>query len=93
MRQHRCVSLWLLGSALVICLAPSAAGIGRILARTGQGSYPGPSEPHSNSTGGLTDHESTIEGIDVVSFEWNHVMSPFLITLWILVAGMAKMGM
>lgn len=88
MQQRRGVSVWLLGSVLVVCLTSSAAPVGEIAVRTGQGSHPGPSEPQSNST----DHESDITGIAVVTYEWHHVEGPYLITLWIFVAGMAKMG-
>lgn len=93
MQQCRLVSMWLLGSALVIYLASSVAGVGEVVVRTGQGSHPGPSEPQSNSTDSVLDHESIITGIAVVSYEWQHVSSPFLVTLWILVAGLGKMGM
>lgn len=93
MQQRRLVSMWLLGSVLVICLASSAAGVSEVVVRMGQGSHPGPSEPQSNSTDSLPGHESNITGISVVSYEWHHVSSPFLVTLWILVAGMGKMGM
>lgn len=92
MQQRRRVSVWLLGLGLVVCLASSAAGLGEIVVRTGQGSHPGPSKPQSNSSDSLLDHESGITGIAVVTYEWHHVQSPFLVTLWIFVAGMGKMG-
>lgn len=91
MKQRRRSSVWLLGLALVTCLVSSAAGVSEIAVQTGQRSHPGPSESRSNSS--LPHHEPNITGIAVVHYQWHHVQSPFLVTLWILVAGMAKMGM
>lgn len=34
-----------------------------------------------------------ITGISIVTFKWNHVKTPYLVALWILVAVLAKLGM
>lgn len=93
MQRRRLSTVWLLGPALALCLASGAAGVSEVVVLPGQGSYLGPSEPHSNATDIVVDHEFHITGIAVVRYEWHHVASPFLVTLWILVAGVAKMGM
>uniref|UniRef100_A0A673ZJV8 Sodium/hydrogen exchanger n=1 Tax=Salmo trutta TaxID=8032 RepID=A0A673ZJV8_SALTR len=36
-------------------------------------------------------HGSSISGIQIVTFKWHHVEAPYLIALWILVAGVSKM--
>lgn len=52
-------------------------------------------KPESESTSNLnqTEHGSSITGIPVVTFKWHHVQTPYLVALWILVAGLAKLGM
>uniref|UniRef100_A0A7N9AMW6 Sodium/hydrogen exchanger n=1 Tax=Mastacembelus armatus TaxID=205130 RepID=A0A7N9AMW6_9TELE len=40
-----------------------------------------------------SDHGSNVTGILILTFKWHHVETPFLVALWILVAGLAKMGM
>uniref|UniRef100_A0A7N8WNG6 Sodium/hydrogen exchanger n=1 Tax=Mastacembelus armatus TaxID=205130 RepID=A0A7N8WNG6_9TELE len=37
------------------------------------------------------DHGSNVTGILILTFKWHHVETPFLVALWILVAGLAKM--
>ncbi|KAK6321553.1 hypothetical protein J4Q44_G00085290 [Coregonus suidteri] len=56
-----------------------------------QGSHPEPwvvGSNHSQAGGG---HGSSISGIQIVTFKWHHVEAPYLIALWILVAGVSKM--
>uniref|UniRef100_A0A4W6EFK2 Sodium/hydrogen exchanger n=1 Tax=Lates calcarifer TaxID=8187 RepID=A0A4W6EFK2_LATCA len=38
-----------------------------------------------------TGHGSSIKEVPIVTFKWHHVETPYLIALWILVAGLAKM--
>ena len=67
---------WLLGAALVAC---SRAGAGN--------SSPEP-EINVTSYGG-----SDLEGIPaVLVLNWHYVKTPFLVALWILVAGVLKIG-
>lgn len=95
--MQRCgyVQLWLLGSVLLICLISGVTGVNGDLALTHQESRlkpPTESKSHSNQT----EHghgSSLITGIPIVTFKWHHVETPYLIALWILVAGLAKLGM
>ncbi|KAL6099451.1 slc9a3 [Pungitius sinensis] len=85
MQQCGCVPLWLLGSVLLIC---STSWIS-----AHQDSRP---EPLSESTANQSDTEpghgsSAIAGIPVVTFKWHHVETPYLVAVWILVAGLAKL--
>uniref|UniRef100_A0A7N6A4W0 Sodium/hydrogen exchanger n=1 Tax=Anabas testudineus TaxID=64144 RepID=A0A7N6A4W0_ANATE len=53
-------------------------------------------EPHLNlveskSSLSRTENGSTTKGIPIITFKWDHVEAPFLVVLWILVAGLAKL--
>uniref|UniRef100_A0A3Q3X8L0 Sodium/hydrogen exchanger n=1 Tax=Mola mola TaxID=94237 RepID=A0A3Q3X8L0_MOLML len=48
-----------------------------------------PSESNLSRT--QHDHGSSITGIPIVTFKWPHVEDPYLVALWILVAGLSKM--
>lgn len=93
MQLYGFVHLRLLGSVLLICLISRAAGINEDVAGVDQEAYLRSSESHSdlNSTG--DDFESGLVAIRIVKYEWHHVEKPYLITLWLLVAGLAKLGM
>uniref|UniRef100_A0A8C3AQF6 Sodium/hydrogen exchanger n=1 Tax=Cyclopterus lumpus TaxID=8103 RepID=A0A8C3AQF6_CYCLU len=50
--------------------------------------------PESTSNWSQTEHghgSVAITGIPVVTFKWHHVETPYLVALWILVAGLAKL--
>lgn len=85
--------LWLLGSVLLICLLSGVTGANRDVALTHQEPPLKPAESKSNLNQTEHGHGSSITGIPVVTFKWHHVESPYLIALWILVAGVAKLGM
>lgn len=91
--MHRCgrAHLWLLGSALLLCFISAVTGVKGDVAPTNQDSHPSQSKSSLNQT--EHGHGSIITGIPVVTFKWHHVESPYLIALWILVAGLAKLGM
>lgn len=87
-----CIYLQLLGAAWLTCTVGSVYinGTDEVLS---QGSLPETDIFGSNHslTGG--EHGFSNSGIHIVSFKWQHVETPYLIVLWILVAGVAKMGM
>lgn len=93
--MQRCgyVHLWLLGSVLLICLISGVTGVNGDVALTHQESHLKPSEPKSNLNQSEHGHGSSITGIPIVTFKWHHVEIPYLVVLWILVAGLAKLGM
>ncbi|XP_047461573.1 sodium/hydrogen exchanger 3-like isoform X2 [Mugil cephalus] len=88
MRRRGRLGSWLLGSVLVICLVSSAkgdpAGLGPPLKASDHGSTSGSN--HSQHG-----HGPEITGIPVVTFKWEHVLRPYLLSLWVLVAGLCKM--
>uniref|UniRef100_A0A3Q3JW10 Sodium/hydrogen exchanger n=1 Tax=Monopterus albus TaxID=43700 RepID=A0A3Q3JW10_MONAL len=89
MHHCGCVHLWVLGPVLLIHLVSAATSMKDKLALTHQ-------EPHlklSDFKSNLSQDESgsNITGIPIVRFRWDHVETPYLIALWILVAGLAKM--
>ncbi|KAM8840281.1 sodium/hydrogen exchanger 3.1 isoform 2-T2 [Spinachia spinachia] len=88
-----CVLLWLLGSVLLIRFTSGITAVNRDVQQTHQDSRP---EPLSESTPNRspTEHgrgSSAIGGIPVVTFKWHHVETPYLVALWILVSGLAKL--
>ncbi|XP_062414392.1 sodium/hydrogen exchanger 3-like isoform X3 [Pungitius pungitius] len=85
MQRCGCVPLWLVGSVLLTC---STSGIG-----AHQDSRPEPpSETTANQSHAEQGHgSSAITGIPVVTFKWHHVETPYLVAVWILVAGLAKL--
>lgn len=91
MQRHGFVHLWLLGSVPLICLISAVSGVNGDVARTDQESHLKPSE--SNLTQTEHGHGSSVTGIPIVTFKWHHVEAPYLVALWILVAGLGKMGM
>lgn len=93
MQQHGFVHLWLLGSVLVICLISRAAGINEDAARVDQEAYLRSSESHSDLNETEDDYESGLTGIPLVKYQWHHVKTPYLIIIWVFVAGLAKLGM
>lgn len=89
MQRCGCVHLRLCGLVLLICLISGVTGVNGDAALQ---------ETHlkaskSNSHGGEHGNSSNITGIPIVTFKWHHVHEPYLIVLWILVAGLAKLGM
>ncbi|XP_042363119.1 sodium/hydrogen exchanger 3-like isoform X2 [Plectropomus leopardus] len=80
---------WLLGSVLLICLV---SGVTRV---NGDAAHQESNlKPQSESKSNHTEHghgSSVITGIPIVTFKWHHVETPYLIALWILVAGLAKL--
>lgn len=95
MQQYGFVHLRLLGSVLLICLISRAAGTNEDVAQVDQEGYLTSSEPHSdlNNAEDFEDFESGLTGIPLVKYQWRHVKEPYLITIWVLVAGLAKLGM
>uniref|UniRef100_A0A673ZJI7 Sodium/hydrogen exchanger n=1 Tax=Salmo trutta TaxID=8032 RepID=A0A673ZJI7_SALTR len=81
--------LWLLGTAFLTCtvnLFVEGTEVG-----APQGSHPEPGVVGSNHSQAGGGHGSSISGIQIVTFKWHHVEAPYLIALWILVAGVSKM--
>lgn len=93
MQQYGFVHLRLLGSVLLICLISRAAGINEDVARVDQEGHLTSSESHSDLNNTEEDFESGLTGIPLVKYQWHHVAEPYLITLWVLVAGLTKLGM
>lgn len=93
MQQYGFVHLRLLGSVFLICLISRAAGVNEDVARVDQEAYLRSSESHSDLNNTEDEHESGLTGITVVTYQWHHVKEPYLITIWVLVAGLAKLGM
>lgn len=42
-------------------------------------------DPHHHQTENLT-------GLPIVTFKWHHVETPYLVALWVFVAGLAKLS-
>uniref|UniRef100_A0A8C4GLW6 Sodium/hydrogen exchanger n=1 Tax=Dicentrarchus labrax TaxID=13489 RepID=A0A8C4GLW6_DICLA len=59
------------------------------VALTHQESRLNPSKSNLNQT--EHGHGSVITGIPIVTFKWHHVETPYLVALWILVAGLGKL--
>ncbi|XP_020338827.1 sodium/hydrogen exchanger 3 [Oncorhynchus kisutch] len=81
--------LWLLGTTFFTCtvrLVVEGTEVGAT-----QGSHPEPGVVGSNHSQAGGGHGSSISGIQIVTFKWHHVEAPYLIALWILVAGVSKM--
>uniref|UniRef100_A0A8C7LZ01 Sodium/hydrogen exchanger n=1 Tax=Oncorhynchus mykiss TaxID=8022 RepID=A0A8C7LZ01_ONCMY len=81
--------LWLLGTTFFTCtvrLVVEGTEVGAT-----QGSQPEPGVVGSNHSQAGGGHGSSISGIQIVTFKWHHVEAPYLIALWILVAGVSKM--
>ncbi|XP_068189353.1 sodium/hydrogen exchanger 3-like isoform X2 [Antennarius striatus] len=91
--MNRCgfVHLWLLGSGLLICLIFGVTKVNGNTALTHQEPHPRP--PASNSNVNQTEHghDASITGIPIVTFKWHHVETPYIIALWILMAGLGKL--
>lgn len=88
-QMHRCgyVLLGLLGSVLLIC---PASGVNNEVVLPHEEAHLKLSE--SKSSLSRTENGSTATGISIITFKWDHVETPFLVVLWILVAGLAKLG-
>uniref|UniRef100_A0A8C8J7S1 Sodium/hydrogen exchanger n=1 Tax=Oncorhynchus tshawytscha TaxID=74940 RepID=A0A8C8J7S1_ONCTS len=81
--------LWLLGTTFFTCtvrLVVEGTEVGAT-----QESHPEPGVVGSNHSQAGGGHGSSISGIQIVTFKWHHVEAPYLIALWILVAGVSKM--
>ncbi|XP_035537678.1 sodium/hydrogen exchanger 3.1 isoform X2 [Morone saxatilis] len=89
--MQRCgyVHLWLLGSVLLICLISGVTRVNGDVALTHQESQLNLSKSNLNQT--EHGHGSVITGIPIVTFKWHHVETPYLVALWILVAGLGKL--
>lgn len=87
--MHHCgyVLLGLLGSALLIY---PASGVNDKVVLKHQEAHLNLLE--SKSSLSRTENGSTTKGIPIITFKWDHVEAPFLVVLWILVAGLAKLG-
>uniref|UniRef100_A0A3Q3FS02 Sodium/hydrogen exchanger n=1 Tax=Labrus bergylta TaxID=56723 RepID=A0A3Q3FS02_9LABR len=83
------VRLWLLGSVLLIFLTSAVTGNNGDLALSNQESHQSESKSNLNKT--EHGHGSSVTGIPIVKFKWLHVESPYIIALWILVAGLGKL--
>lgn len=91
MQRWGYVHLWLLGPVLLIFLISGVTKVKGDVVHQEPHPKP-PSEFKSNQT----EHghgSSVITGIPVVTFKWHHVETPYVIMLWILVAGVGKLGM
>lgn len=88
-QMHRCgyVLLGLLGSVLLIC---PASGVNDEVVLTREEAHLNLSEFKSRFN--QTENGSTTTGTSIITFKWDHVETPFLVVLWILVAGLAKLG-
>uniref|UniRef100_UPI00398EAC18 sodium/hydrogen exchanger 3.1 isoform X2 n=1 Tax=Pristiophorus japonicus TaxID=55135 RepID=UPI00398EAC18 len=75
----RCVLLTALG--LLLCCPVALSSMGE----AHPGGYTEPGGSHGGNE--TNDHQS---GFHIVSFHWEHVQSPYVIALWILVASLAK---
>uniref|UniRef100_A0A3Q1HFX4 Sodium/hydrogen exchanger n=1 Tax=Anabas testudineus TaxID=64144 RepID=A0A3Q1HFX4_ANATE len=86
--MHHCgyVLLGLLGSALLIY---PASGVNDKVVLKHQEAHLNLVE--SKSSLSRTENGSTTKGIPIITFKWDHVEAPFLVVLWILVAGLAKL--
>lgn len=48
---------------------------------------------HQGSAHHESDHgPKNLSGVPIVTFKWHHVQEPYVVVLWIFVAGMAKLG-
>ena len=72
---------WLLGAAMLVCMVGFTS-----LEGTENRNSQNSTESNLNLTG-------KDQGINIVSLKWHHVKTPYLIAVWILVAGVAKLGM
>ncbi|KAM8767329.1 sodium/hydrogen exchanger 3-like isoform 2-T2 [Acanthopagrus schlegelii] len=86
MRGSGYVHLW-----LVVCLISGVTRANGDVALTHQESPLKPSESKSSLNHTEHGHDSIITGIPIVTFKWHHVEAPYIIVLWILVAGLGKM--
>ncbi|XP_044191242.1 sodium/hydrogen exchanger 3-like isoform X3 [Thunnus albacares] len=82
MRRCGHVHLWLLGSVLLICLITGVTGV--------QGDE-ALKHPDSSTNQSERSHGSGSTGIPIVTFKWHHVDTEYLVALWVLVAGLAKL--
>lgn len=69
----------------LICLATSVLTVTADLVQA---------DPQSRSNVGDGHHgnSSVLSGIPMVTFKWHHVQEPYHVVLWILVAGVCKLG-
>nr|XP_046273357.1 sodium/hydrogen exchanger 3-like isoform X2 [Scatophagus argus] len=91
MQRSGNIHLWLLGSVLLICLTSGVRRVNGDVAPTHQEPPLKLSESKSSSNQTEHGHGSSITGIPIVTFKWHHVETPYLVALWVLVAGLAKM--
>ncbi|XP_042290775.1 sodium/hydrogen exchanger 3-like isoform X3 [Thunnus maccoyii] len=82
MRRCGHAHLWLLGSVLLICLITGVTGV--------QGDE-ALKHPDSSTNQSERSHGSGSTGIPIVTFKWHHVDTEYLVALWVLVAGLAKL--
>lgn len=87
MRGSGYAHLWLL-----VCLISGVTRANGDVALTHRASPLKPSESKSSLNHSEHGHDSIITGIPIVTFKWHHVEAPYIIVLWILVAGLGKMG-
>ncbi|XP_026156937.1 sodium/hydrogen exchanger 3.2 isoform X3 [Mastacembelus armatus] len=88
--QHSRYVVWLLGSVLLICpISGATAGTDKAALIHQEPHLKTESKLNLNQT--ESDHGSNVTGILILTFKWHHVETPFLVALWILVAGLAKM--
>uniref|UniRef100_A0A8D2ZJ29 Sodium/hydrogen exchanger n=1 Tax=Scophthalmus maximus TaxID=52904 RepID=A0A8D2ZJ29_SCOMX len=91
MRRPGYVLLWLSGSVLLMC---PVSGVTRVKDKaTATHQEPHLRPPESKSSPNETEHAhgSGVTEVPIVNFKWHHVEEPYLIALWILVAGLAKL--
>uniref|UniRef100_A0A671Z2T6 Sodium/hydrogen exchanger n=1 Tax=Sparus aurata TaxID=8175 RepID=A0A671Z2T6_SPAAU len=86
MRGSGYAHLWLL-----VCLISGVTRANGDVALTHRESPLKPSESKSSLNHSEHGHDSIITGIPIVTFKWHHVEAPYIIVLWILVAGLGKM--
>uniref|UniRef100_A0A665VWE0 Sodium/hydrogen exchanger n=1 Tax=Echeneis naucrates TaxID=173247 RepID=A0A665VWE0_ECHNA len=85
MRRRRFVLLWILGSVLLMWPVTGVTGV------TGVKDKSHPKPPGCESNPNQTEHGVVITEVPIVTFKWHHVEDPYLVALWVLVAGLAKM--
>lgn len=82
---------------LLLCLGPLiclAASVLTVSADVVQADPPSRLEPSRSNEGDYGDggHGNSSAGIPVVTLKWHHVQEPYQVALWILVAGVCKLG-
>lgn len=83
--------VWLLGPVLLIRLVSGVVAVNDEVVPPHEETHLKLSETKLNWS--QTENGSTSPEIPIITFKWNHVETPFLVVVWILVAGLAKLGM